>query len=273
MLFFLNAGAVLWEILMTDISSNIDRIAPTQRPEGRPAGYHRWSDLLFIHWQVRASDLVDLLPKELTVDTYEGNAWVGLVPFHMSGVRPWWSPNVPFVSAFHETNVRTYVHRDGKNPGVWFFSLDASSSLAVRIARWRWHLPYYHSTMSLQREGDRVRYQSERKWPAKSEWGTNIEASIGDVIGAYDKDLPLGQAALGTLEHFLAERYFLYSQRNNGRLCRGQVHHTPYPLQEATLEKCEEKLLEAAKIVHPSQPVHTLFSKGVDVEVFDLDPV
>jgi hypothetical protein len=268
-----NAEAALRQIVMTDASSTIDRIAPTQRPAGYSAGYHRWSDLLFIHWQVRVSDLIDLLPERLTIDTYEGHAWVGLVPFHMSKVRPWWSPSVPFVSSFHETNVRTYVHLDGKDPGVWFFSLDASSALAVRIARWRWHLPYFHSEMSLKRKGDYIRYTSERSWPEQPDCSTSIDATIGDVIGAYDKDLPPGQAAPGTLEHFLAERYVLYSQRNDGRLCRGRVHHTPYPLREASLETCDQKLLDATKISHSPEPDHTLFSNGVDVEVFDLEPI
>ena len=132
---------------MTDTGTTIDRIAPTKRPADSPTGHQIWSNLLFIHWRVSARDIVELLPARLTVDTFDGSAWVGLVPFTMSGVRPWWSPPVPGISTFHETNVRTYVCHKDQGPGAWFFSLDASSSLAVCVARWRWSLPYFRSTM------------------------------------------------------------------------------------------------------------------------------
>src|SRR5262245_7056955 len=111
-----------------------DRIAATTRPTERPIGYHRWTNLLFLHWPIDVASLTHLIPSRLSVDTFDGTAWVGLVPFQLCGVRPWWSPPVPGVSSFIETNVRTYVHLDGCAPGVWFFSLDASSSLAVRLA-------------------------------------------------------------------------------------------------------------------------------------------
>ena len=136
-----------------------DRLTPTMRPAGSAIGYHRWTDLLFVHWRFPAEIVRPLLPPELTLDTWEGDAWVGLVPFYMSRVRPWWSPPVPGVSYFCETNVRTYVHFRGRDPGVWFLSLDASNSLAVRVARWRWHLPYFRAHMGLARTGRRGRLQ------------------------------------------------------------------------------------------------------------------
>lgn len=258
---------------MPAATPNIDRSAPTERPSGRPIGYQRWSDLLFVHWRVATYELTPLIPPELTVDTFDGTAWVGLVPFHMSNVRPWWSPSVPGVSAFHETNVRTYVHRNGTDPGVWFFSLEASSSLAVRIARWRWHLPYYRAAMSVKRTGRTVRYTSERLWPGVVGLGCEIEAEFGDLIGALDKELPAGQAVPDTLEHFLAERYILYSQGPRGRLCRGRVHHAPYPLNEARLMQISETLLKSNNIAPRSDAEHVLFSHGVDVEVFPLQPL
>ena len=167
-------------------------------------GFQIWSDLLFVHWRVPVDTLQSLLPRRLTVDTFEGDAWVGLVLFTMSGVRPRWFPAVPRLSAFHETNVRTYVHLDGRDPGVWFFSLDAANSLAVRVARWRWHLNYFFSTMHLERRGDRVRYESQRRWPAPAEARVEIEARLGDPAAGF-------HATPGTLEHFLVERYFLYT--------------------------------------------------------------
>ncbi|HSG72953.1 MAG TPA: DUF2071 domain-containing protein, partial [Planctomycetaceae bacterium] len=127
--------------------AEIDRISPIIRPDEKLIGYHTWLDLLFLHWRVPADEIQALLPPELTVDTFEGDAWVGLVPFKMRKIRPWWSPPVPGISNFYETNVRTYVHHRGKDPGVWFFSLDASSSLAVSVARWRWNLNYFKATM------------------------------------------------------------------------------------------------------------------------------
>ena len=108
---------------MSDTADAIDRLAPTNRPTERPIGFQQWSDLLFIHWRISPLDIQDLLPSRLNVDTYDGSAWVGLVLFHMSGVRPWWFPPVPGISAFHETNLRTYVHLNGSNPGVWFFGV------------------------------------------------------------------------------------------------------------------------------------------------------
>jgi hypothetical protein len=250
----------------------IDRIAPTQRPVGRAIGYHHWSDLLFVHWRVPAEIVRPLLPAELTLDTWEGDAWVGLVPFYMSRVRPWWSPPFPGLSYFCETNVRTYVHRDGRDPGVWFFSLDASNSLAVRIARWRWHLPYFRSQMSLQRTGDRVSYESRRLWPGTTDSGCDIRARVGAPLGHEDHDrtLPPGRALPGTLEHFLIERYILYAPAAPGQLLSARVHHRPYPIREACLEELDETLLAAAGISAVSAPCHTAFSDGVAVEIFPL---
>lgn len=251
----------------------IDRLAATRRPDERPVGHQRWSDLLFVHWPLSVFELEPLIPKQLTLDTYDGSAWVGLVLFRMSGVRPWWSPPVPGISSFCETNVRTYVHADGEHPGVWFMSLDASSSLAVRLARWRWHLLYHRAAMKVDRSGSCVRYVSERLWPGTVGVGGTVEAEVGDLFGQLDKDVPAGQAVPGTLEHFLAERYVLYSQSHTGRLYRAQVHHQPYPLREAELLKCDETFLKAADLQMKSEPSHVMFSSGVNVDIFKLRPV
>src|SRR3569623_2020771 len=112
----------------------IDRLSAGQRPQRPVAGYHHWSELLFVHWRLPAEVVSPLIPPGLTLDTWGGQAWVGMVLFRMSGVRPWWLPPVPGVSRFLETNLRTYVLRDGGDPGVWFFSLEANQGLAVRLA-------------------------------------------------------------------------------------------------------------------------------------------
>lgn len=250
--------------------SNIDRDTPTHRPCEKAIGYQRWSDLLFVHWRVPAEMIAPLLPPRLSVDTWEGDAWVGLVPFYMSGVRPWWAPAVPGISNFCETNLRTYVHLDGQDPGVWFFSLEAARSLAVRIARRFWNLPYFKAKMSLNRNDDRISYRSQRLWPEPAIATTHIEAVIGDRITS-----PLdetGRVADGTLEFFLAERYLLYSADRAGQLYRGQVHHSPYPLRKAEVACLEENLLSAAGISPAQKFCHALFSDGVAVNIFPLRP-
>src|SRR5262249_24091783 len=123
----------------------IDRVAPTLEPGARAVMHQNWHHLLFLHWEVPPQELQRLIPSELTIDTFEGKAYVGLVPFTMSGVRPVLTPPLPWISSFHEINVRTYVHFRRKDPGVWFFSLDASSSIAVAAARATYKLPYFHS--------------------------------------------------------------------------------------------------------------------------------
>lgn len=238
----------------------IDRIAPTQRPTGRACGYHRWSNLLFLHWRVPAELVQPLLPTGLTLDTWEGDAWVGLVPFHMSGVRPWWSPAVPWVSTFHETNVRTYVQHRGSDPGVWFFSLEASNALAVLLARWGWHLPYHRARMSLRRELEHVRYASRRETVSGA--ACEIETVVSETL--------LGSAVPGTLEHFLIERYILYAASRSGKIWRGRVHHVPYQLRDARVVSCRDTLVAAAGIPVTGDPCHAVFCDGVQVEVFPL---
>ena len=253
-------------------TGEIDRIAPTRRPlEGR-AGYQVWTNLLFVHWRVPVHVLRPLLPPNLTIDEWDGSAWVGLVPFQMSGVRPWWFPAIPGVSRFLETNVRTYVHLRGRDPGVWFFSLDASKSLPALVARWRWRLPYFRSEMMIERRGNLVSYDSQRRWPGNSEARCQITAEVGPLIGEGDADRPApsGNAIPGTLEHFLFERYLLYAQLRNNALYTARVHHIPYPIREGKLVSLDETLVEAAGIAATGSPAHVGFSDGISVEVFPL---
>jgi uncharacterized protein YqjF (DUF2071 family) len=246
----------------------IDRIAPTRRPPAEipPQGYHKWRTLLFLHWEVPAEVVQKTLPRGLTVDTFEGRAFVGLVPFTMTGIRPTrLLPPVPGVSAFHETNVRTYVHAGGKDPGVWFYSLDAASSLAVRAARRFFYLPYFRAEMALEQQDDRVSYRSTRLWPEPVPATLDLAYTIGERLGPSPE---------GTLLHFLAERYFLYSTNPRGELFRGQVHHAPYDLRRATVERVDETMMERAGFPHAAaRDAPDLFCPGVDVEVFGLSKV
>src|SRR5262245_6953235 len=242
----------------------MDRISSTPRPPGRPAGPRTWRRLLFLHWQVPLDTVQALVPNALTVDTFEGRAYVGVIPFTMRDVRPWWSSSIPGISHFHELNVRTYVHHEGRDPGVWFFSLDAAKLIAVLAARALWQLPYYWADMQLSLDGDRVHYQRGRRWP---------EPTPADFEARYRIDNPTGHAQPGTFEYFLAERYILFSETSAGRLSIGRVHHTPYPLHHAELIEWRESMLKAAGLPEPQGEPHVLYSPGVDVDVFALQPV
>lgn len=248
---------------MNDSSwSTIDRHTPTLRPPGRDVMRQTWSDLLFLHWVVPVESLRPLIPRSLEIDTFDGNAFVGLVPFTMSGVRPSWAFSVPGLSNFHEVNVRTYVHHQGRDPGVWFFSLDAAQSLAVMIARKAWNLPYHRATMRLDHEdGGTITYQSERRWPGP------VPATCRVV---YRPSGSPQASRLGTLAHFLAERYFLYAQGARG-LLRGQVHHDPYPLQDAEVDHLDESLIAASGIARPDEPPLAHYARRVDVRVYPLE--
>lgn len=240
---------------------SIDRIAPTRRPTGPVRGYQRWRTLLFLHWPVPEEALRALLPRPLEIDTFEGQAYVGIVPFAMQGVRPRWAPEALSFD-FLETNVRTYVHVEGRDPGVFFFSLDAASRIAVTAARAGWSLPYFYAAMNLERDGDEVRYSLHRRSGDRPRMQVRYE--IGE---------PLGPSEPESLRFFLAERYLLYVERG-GRLWSGQVHHTPYPVQSARVLSLEEQLVSAAGLPAPDGPPPLAhFAEGVDVDVYALKPV
>jgi len=237
----------------------IDRIAPTRRPEGRNAGTQRWRELLFLHWEVPVDALRAVVPESLELDLWDGRAYVGVVPFLMRDIAPSWLPNL-LAFDFLECNLRTYV-LGAAEPGVYFFSLEASSWLAVQAARTGWGLPYHFAKMSHAREGDEARFSTLRKG---GDARLEVRYRIGDELGASEP---------GTLEHFFLERYLLFSEKG-GELVRGQVHHAPYPARRADLLEHEESLVEAAGLPPTSGPpafVH--YAEGVDVEVFAPTPI
>jgi uncharacterized protein len=180
----------------------IDRIAPTRRPNERVVMRQNWRKLLFLHWRADPAAIQATLPPGLTVDTFDGAAYLGLVPFTMRDVRPVWSPSIPGLSHFHETNVRTYVHRDGKDPGVWFYSLDAANPIAVVLARSLWKLPYHFARMELRNGEGVIEYRSGRRWPKPLPGDCEIHYRVTGTPRASEP---------GTLEFFLAERYLLYA--------------------------------------------------------------
>jgi hypothetical protein len=222
-------------------------------------GWQKWRSLLFLHWPVPVEVLRPLVPAALELDLHDGVAYVGVVPFAMHGVRPrWWPASWAF--RFLETNVRTYVYR-GDQPGVYFFSLDAASWLAVWAARRFWGLPYYHAEMSLQRQDDTICYRLARH-------GSQAHHQVSYRVGS-----PLGPSQPGTLEFFLLERYLLFVQRR-GTIYAGQVYHTPYPAHGAEVLEIQDGLLRAADIDGADErPTYAHYSPGVDVEIFGLRAV
>lgn len=235
--------------------------------------HQRWSDLLFIHWPVDCSALQKLLPEGLEVDTYNGQAYVGLVPFAMHDIHPTGLMPLPRVSSLLECNVRTYVTHGGEEPGVWFFSLDASSLPAVLVARLGWKLSYFLSTMKMKVSrsnsggiGDdkshdrraRYQYDCERLWPKTTEAACHV---------VWEPHGPVARAKPGSLEYFLVERYVLYAG-NASKLVRARVHHAPYSFQSAEIVELKDTLVAAAGIsVNGTAPPLAYFSKGVRVEV------
>ena len=234
----------------------IDRIAPTYRPVGWPIGYQRWHTLLFLHWPVPAEALRLLVPPALAIDLYEGVAYVGLIPFVVEQAR-FGAPLPPLGLDFLETNVRTYVHLNGRGPGVYFFSLDAASRLAVAGARVGFGLPYFHARARLQAREGMVDYALQR-----------LSGARPSLAVRYQVGEPLGPAAPGTLEHFLIERYILYAARRSG-LWTTQVHHRPYPLHRAQVLALHEELLNADGLPPaPGPPPLVHYASLVDIDVF-----
>jgi uncharacterized protein YqjF (DUF2071 family) len=221
----------------------------------------RWLDLAFLHWRVEPAALRDRLPRGLELDLHDGSAWLGLVPFRMSGIRPRFLPGLPGARAFPELNLRTYVTTGGK-PGVWFFGLDVPNPLAVRVARSRFHLPYFRSRMSVREEDGWIHYRSERTHP---------DAPPASFAGRYR---PRGEAAParpGSLEWFLTERYCLYSADARGRLFRGDVQHAPWPLQAAELELEHNGATQQIGLAPPTTPPLAHFARRLDVVAWTLE--
>jgi len=249
----------------------IDRVAPTIRPDRRVIMYQNWHHLLFLHWRVAPEQLRPLIPAGLDVDLYDGWAYVGLTPFTMTGVHPVGVPAFPPVSNFHETNVRTYVHRGGRDPGVWFFSLDASGALAVLGARIAFGLPYHLARIRfvVEREaetglGPTIDYALERRQPGPTPATCAIR---------YAPRSPVGLARVGTREFFLVERYLLYTIWA-GRLYLSRIHHPPWPLQDAEVSRLDETLLAAARIARPdASPLAHYAREQQRVEVFASERV
>jgi len=215
-----------------------------------------WHDLLFAHWPIPASVMRPLVPSQLTLDTFDGECWVGVVPFHMSGVRARGFPPLPVLSRFPELNVRTYVTHGGK-PGVYFFSLDAASLPAVWAARTFYHLPYFHASMSSQQNAGTIHYASRR------------DRGAAEFRGRFRPTVEVRLREKGSIEHWLTERYCLYTTHRD-QVYRGEIHHTPWPLQNAEAELEINTVASAAEIPLPNIPPLLLFARRLDVLIWPL---
>ena len=229
---------------------------PFPLPHTRWVMVQRWHDLLFAHWRCPLTELRRLIPEPLEIDTFDGSAWIGIVPFVMSNTRPRFSPIA--MTGFPELNVRTYV-RHGDEEGVWFFSLDASNPLAVRAARAAVHLPYYDARMGMKVAPDgSVAYHSER---------THRGAPPAVFDATYRPEGEAHRAAPGTLEHFLVERYELFSTSRRG-LLHVTIAHPPWPLQRASARIERSTMAAAAGIALTGHPAHLHFAARVDVRTW-----
>jgi uncharacterized protein YqjF (DUF2071 family) len=231
---------------------------PWNIPERPWTWRQSWCDLLFAHWPVPSAMLRRFVPPSLTLQEFDGSAWIGVVPFRMEGVMRRPLPDLPWVSAFPELNVRTYVEHGGK-PGVWFLSLDATNALAVWAARRFFHLPYYRAAMTLTPNGDKFRYASARR-------GAEFRGSYGPSSEPY-------YAKPGSLEHFLTERYCLYAKAPNGAILRNDVQHHPWALQRAWAELEHNTMLDFHGLDVREPPALLHFAKRIDVVVWNAERV
>lgn len=225
-------------------------------PPASPYVMHQsWHQLLFMHWRVSYDTLRQAVPAKLPLDTFNGDAWLAVVPFEMRNVRPRFLPALPRLSFFPELNVRTYVTLDGR-PGVYFFSLDASNPLAVEIARALFHLPYQNAVMQCLVQKDRVHYASTR---------TDARGAPAYLRVVYR---PIGApflASPGSLEYFLTARYCLYTTGTHGEILKAEIHHPPWELQPAACDIETNTMTDQIGLTLPNTPPHLLFVKKLDM--------
>ena len=221
-----------------------------------------WHDLLFAHWPVDVARLREKVPPGLELDLYAGEAWIGIVPFHMTNVAPRGVPAIPWVSAFPELNVRTYVTVRNK-PGVYFFSLDAGNPLAVGAARSLFHLPYFTADMQVNVSHDhRVSYRSRRRGEGSAVF-----------VAEYKPTGPAAPPASGSLDEFLTERYCLYAVDSDFRLHRLEIHHPPWPLQPAEALIEDNTMADAADLRLPTIAPIVHFAKRQDMVAWRMQQI
>lgn len=222
-----------------------------------PIMYQNWAKLLFMHWPIDEKLVKQLIPHALEIDTFDGSAWIGVIPFTMWGVRASFLPPIPGTNAFHELNVRTYVSLNGV-AGVWFFSLDAANTLAVWAARKFYNLPYFNAKMALDQERNTIHYSSTRNDRRGAAAQLQTKWTIGD---------PLPQSLPGSLEFFLTERYCLFSQRKH-KIYRARIQHRRWPLQKAQLNSLDSSMIESHGLLTPKGQPLLHYSEEIRVGIW-----
>jgi uncharacterized protein YqjF (DUF2071 family) len=237
----------------------IDRLTPETRPSSPVIGWQRWHSALFVHWELPADSLRRHVPKRLSVDTFEGKAYLSAVLFTVTGARLRPLPRIPGLSSFHEVNVRTYVHLEGKDPGVYFFSLDATNPVACALGRLALNLKYYPARAHREQIGDTHQYTSKRMV---------LTGRPADISASWHAQGSVLEAPHGSLEHFLTQRFFMYSPSAAGRLWREQVHHQPWELAAVDDLHVEQTLDDAQGLPLLAKRPLAHYSPGVEVEMF-----
>jgi uncharacterized protein YqjF (DUF2071 family) len=233
---------------------------PWPPPEGPWVMRQTWDRLLFAHWPVAYDALRPLIPAALEVERYEGEVWLGVVPFLMRDVHPRALPSVAGLSAFPELNVRAYVSVGGK-AGVYFFSLDAGNPLAVEIARRWFHLPYLRARFAIAQTGETMHYHSAR---------IHSGAPPAELDVTYRPTRPVYASAPGSLDAFLTERYCLYTTSAHGQLLRGEIQHQRWPLQPAEAEVRRNTMAQAAGLTLPNISPLLHYAHHLEVLVWPL---
>lgn len=217
---------------------------------------HWWDELTFLHWRYEPGEVQRLLPKALEVETCDGSAWVGLVPFFMRVGLPHVRP-IRWLSEFAETNVRTYVRSADGERGIWFFSLDAARLGAVVAGRATYRLPYFWSQMRVDHDGDTIRYACRRRFPGPRGARSRAHIAIGDRFQPHE---------LTPLDHFLTARWALFSAPRSG-LHHARAFHAPWPLQRATVLELDDELVRSAGLPEPRGLPLVHYSPSVEVRI------
>jgi uncharacterized protein YqjF (DUF2071 family) len=225
--------------------------------------YQTWSWLSFLHWSYDPAVVQRLLPTSLEVQTFQGQAWVGVTPFLLEDLRTPVGPALPWFTSFPETNVRTYVVGPDGREGLWFFSLDAGRLEPVLVARSTYALPYMWSAMTVERDGPVVRYRSRRRWPGPTPAASSVTLEVGDR---------LGPGELGPFDHYLTARWQLYTTLGP-LLARSTVEHEPWPLYQAVVRELDTDLVTAAGLPDPTGEPVVHWSPGVRTRISGLRPL
>lgn len=239
---------------------------PRPLPGGRWASSQRWNDLLFAHWPVPAAAITALLPPGLEADTFQGSAWVGMVPFWLDRIKLRGLPTLPGMRGFPDLNLRTYVRdRETGNQGIYCFSLDASNPITVAAARMIYRLPYHWAEMHLEQRSDRefFFYSRRRLSPHPVVFKVRYRG-----LGPTRKTAEISS---GSLEYFLTERYCLFTCNRRGETIRANIHHVPSPLEEAEAEIEQNDLAAATGIELPAEKPVLHYSRRLAVYIWPAE--